>query len=173
MTRKVRRMEPSIQLLSTKLFVPPPRPTLVPRPRLIERLSEGITRPLTLISAPAGFGKTTLIREWRASNDGRDYPLACLSLENEDNDPTRFLTYLVAALGTLKPDLAETALGILQSPQLPPLQPFLTSLINDLGELSYSFALVLDDYHVISTQLIHDALTFLLDHLPSNMHLIL
>src|SRR5512136_1021662 len=128
MTRKVRRMDTSIKLLTTKFFVPPPRPTLVPR-----------TRPLTLISAPAGFGKTTLISEWRASNDGRDYPLACLSLENEDNDPTRFLTYLVAALGTLKPDLAETALGILQSPQLPPLQPFLTNLINDLGELSCSF----------------------------------
>src|SRR5512136_2547761 len=135
----MKRVDSPIQILSTKFFIPSPCPTLVPRPRLVERLSLGLTRPLTLISAPAGFGKTTLISEWRASNDGRDYPLACLSLENEDNDPTRFLTYLVAALGTLKPDLAETALGILQSPQLPPLQPFLTNLINDLGELSCSF----------------------------------
>jgi LuxR family maltose regulon positive regulatory protein len=160
-------------LLSTKLFVPPPRPTLVARPRLLERLSQGLTLPLTLISAPAGFGKTTLVSEWRASNAGRDYPLACLSLETDDNDPTRFLTYFVAALGTLKPDLAETALGMLQSPQPPPVQAFLTGLINELGELDHSFALVLDDYHVISAKPVHEALSFLVDHLPQNMHLVL
>jgi LuxR family maltose regulon positive regulatory protein len=160
-------------LLSTKLFVPPPRPTLIPRPRLVERLSQGLALPLTLISAPAGFGKTTLISEWRASNAGRDYPLACLSLETDDNDPTRFLTYLVAALGTLKSDLAETALGMLQSPQPPPVQAFLTGLINDLGELDHPFALVLDDYHVINAKPVHEALGFLLDHLPRHMHLVL
>jgi LuxR family maltose regulon positive regulatory protein len=160
-------------LLSTKLFVPPPRPTLVPRPRLLDRLSQGLTLPLTLISAPAGFGKTTLVGEWRASDAGRDYPLACLSLETDDNDPTRFLTYFVAALGTLKPDLAESALGMLQSPQPPPIQAFLTGLINDLGELDHPFALVLDDYHVISARPVHEALGFLLDHMPRNMHLVL
>lgn len=169
----MRRVDTSHQLISTKLFVPPPRPTLVPRPRLVERLSQGLTHPLTLVSAPAGFGKTTLISEWRASNAGRDYPLACLSLENDDNDPTRFLTYVVAALGTLKPDLAETALGTLQSPQPPPLETFLIGLINDLGELDHSFALVLDDYHVIGTRPVHEALGFLLDHLPTHMHLVL
>ncbi|HEY5731737.1 MAG TPA: hypothetical protein VIS72_16935, partial [Anaerolineales bacterium] len=174
MIRKgMRRVDTSHQLISTKLFVPPPRPTLVPRPRLVERLSQGLTLPLTLVSAPAGFGKTTLISEWRASNAGRDYPLACLSLENDDNDPTRFLTYVVAALGTLKPDLAETALGMLQSPQPPPLETFLIGLINDLGELDHSFALVLDDYHVIGTRPVHEALGFLLDHLPTHMHLVL
>jgi LuxR family maltose regulon positive regulatory protein len=160
-------------LLSTKFFVPPPRPTLVPRPHLVERLSQGLTLPLTLISAPAGFGKTTLVSEWRASDAGRDYPLVCLSLEMDDNDPTRFLTYLVAALGTLKSDLAETALGMLQSPQPPPVQALLTGLINDLGELDHSFALVLDDYHVISARPVHEALSFLLDHLPRHMHLVL
>ena len=169
----MQQAETPIPILSTKLFVPPPRPTLVPRPRLVARLSQGLTLPLTLISAPAGFGKTTLISEWRASNAGRGYPLACLSLDNDDNDPTRFLTYLVAALGTLKPDLAETALGLLQSPQPPPLQAFLTGLINDLGELHHSFALVLDDYHVITAQPVHEALSFLLDHLPRHMHLVL
>jgi len=166
-------MDAPFPLLSTKLFVPPPRPTLVPRPRLLERLSKGLTLPLTLISAPAGFGKTTLISEWRASNAGRDYPLAYLSLENDDNDPTRFLIYMVAALGTLKPDLAEAALAMLQSPQLPPIQPFLTGLINELGELDHSFAFVLDDYHVINAKPVHEALEFLLDHLPQNMHLVL
>ena len=169
----MRRVDISIPLLSTKLFVPPPRPTLVPRSRLVARLSHGLTLPLTLISAPAGFGKTTLVSEWRASNAGRDYPLACLSLENDDNDPARFLTYLVAALGTLKPDLAETALGMLQSPQPPPLLAFLTGLINDLGELGQPFALMLDDYHVISAKPVHEALGFLLDHLPQHMHLVL
>jgi LuxR family maltose regulon positive regulatory protein len=160
-------------LLSTKLFIPPPRPTLVPRPRLLERISQGLTRPLTLISAPAGFGKTTLISEWRASNAGSGYPLACLSLETDDNDPTRFLAYVVAALGTLKPDLVETALDVLQSPQPPPIQAFLTGLINDLGVLDHPFALVLDDYHIISAQQVHEALGFLLDHLPLYMHLVL
>jgi ATP/maltotriose-dependent transcriptional regulator MalT len=137
------------------------------------RLRQGLALPLTLISAPAGFGKTTLISEWRASNAGRDYPLACLSLEVDDNDPTRFLVYLVAALGTLKPELAETALGMLQSPQPPPIQAFLTGLINDLGQIGISFALVLDDYHVISAKPVHEALSFLLDHMPRNMHLVL
>jgi LuxR family maltose regulon positive regulatory protein len=139
----------------------------------VERLRQGLTLPLTLISAPAGFGKTTLISEWRASNAGRDYPLACLSLENDDNDPTRFLTYVVAALGTLKADLVETALGELQSPQPPPLQAFLTGLINYLGEIDHPFALVLDDYHVISAKPVHEALVFLLEHLPRHMHLVL
>jgi LuxR family transcriptional regulator, maltose regulon positive regulatory protein len=169
----VTRMDTSFQLLSTKLFVPPPRPTLVARPRLLARLDQGLALPLTLISAPPGFGKTTLISEWRASNAGRDYPLACLSLETDDNDPIRFLTYLVAALGTLEPDLAESALGTLQSPQPPPLQAFLTGLINDLGKISHPFALVLDDYHVISAQEVHEALRFLLEHLPQQMHLVL
>jgi len=174
MPRKViSRVVTPIPILTTKLFVPPPRPTLVPRPRLLARLSQGLTLPLTLISAPAGFGKTTLISEWRASNAGYDYPIACLSLENDDNDPTRFLTYLVAALGTLKPDLAETSLGMLQSPQPPPLQALLTGLINDLGEVGSSFALVLDDYHVISARPVHEALGFILDHLPRLMHLVL
>jgi len=145
----------------------------VPRPHLVARLSQGLTLPLTLISAPAGFGKTTLVSEWRASNAGRDYPVAWLSLENDDNDPIRFLTYLVAALGKLKPDLAEIALGMLQSPQPPPLEAFLTGLINDLAEMSNPFALVLDDYHVITSQPVHQALTFILDHLPQQMHLVL
>ena len=166
-------METSFPLLSTKLFVPPPRQSLVQRPRLVERLSRGLMLPLSLISAPAGFGKTTLISEWRASNAGRDYPIAFLSLEGDDNDPIRFLTYFVTALGTLKPDLAESALGILQSPQPPPLQAFLTGVINDLNEIDHPFAIVLDDYHVISAEPIHEAMVYILDHMPRQMHLVL
>ena len=97
----------STTLLTTKLYLPPARPNLVPRSRLTLRLAEGLTRPLTLISAPAGFGKTTLVSEWRAAETGRGFPLAWFSLDDEDNDPTRFLTYVVAALATLRPSLGE------------------------------------------------------------------
>jgi LuxR family maltose regulon positive regulatory protein len=163
----------SVSILATKLYIPPPRPSLVSRPRLIARLLQGVALPLTLISAPAGSGKSTLISEWRASPAGRDVPLAWLSLDERDNDPTRFLTYLVAALRPLKPELDQTAFSMLQSPQSPPLQPFLTGLINDLHELAKPSTLVLDDYHVITAQPIHEALTFLLEHLPPQLHLIL
>ena len=105
-------------LLLTKLYVPPPRPNLVLRPRLVERLNEGLSagRKLTLISAPAGFGKTTLVSEWVA---GCERPVAWLSLDEGDNDPTRFLTYLVAALQTIAANIGEGVLAVLQSPQPP------------------------------------------------------
>lgn len=163
----------STPLLTTKLYLPPARPTRVPRPRLTARVSDGLTRPLTLISAPAGFGKTTLISEWRASEAGRNVPLAWLSLDDEDNDPTCFLTYFVAALQTLKRSLGETTLALLHSPQPSPPQAILTSLINDLSEFEDPFALVLDDYHVVTAQPIHEALAFFLDHLPPPMHLVI
>jgi LuxR family maltose regulon positive regulatory protein len=162
----------SAPLLTTKLYLPPARPNLVPRPRLTARVSEGLTHPLTLISAPAGFGKTTLISEWRASQTGRGFRLAWLSLDNEDSDPTRFLTYLVAALGTLQPGLGDNALARLQSPGLP-YQVILTSLINDLTDFDQPFALVLDDYHLITARPIHEALSFFLDHLPPQAHLVI
>jgi LuxR family maltose regulon positive regulatory protein len=136
-------------------------------------LREGLNRPLTLISAPAGFGKTTLLSEWRASEAGRSFPLAWLSLDNDDNDASRFLIYLVSALGTLKAGMGESALAALQSPQPPPAKAILTALANDLNTLSAPFALVLDDYHVISSQSVHEALKFMIDHMPLQMHLVL
>ena len=111
-------------ILATKLYAPPPRPSIVARPRLIERLSEGLDRKLTLISAPAGFGKTTLVGEWVA---GCRKPAAWLSLDEGDNDRVRFLTYLVAALQIIAPRLGEVVLGALQSPQPPPIDTILTS----------------------------------------------
>jgi LuxR family maltose regulon positive regulatory protein len=102
-------------ILATKLFVPPPRPKLVYRPRLIERLNEGLHRKLTLISAPAGFGKTMLVSEWLA---GYGQTAAWLSLDEEDNDPTRFLTYLITALQTVDPNMGEGVLGFLKSPSV-------------------------------------------------------
>src|SRR3954452_22645960 len=135
----------STPILVTKLFVPTPRPKMISRPRLIERLNEGLQCNLTLISAPAGFGKTTLVSEWVADCER---PVAWLSLDEADNDPARFLTYLIAALQTIAATLGEGVLGVLQSPQPPPPEAMLTALLNDLTTILDDFVLVLDDYHV-------------------------
>lgn len=159
-------------LLSTKLSIPPPRLALVPRPHLVSRLNQGMTRLLTVISAPAGSGKTTLVSEWHRSVE-KKIPLTCLSLDPEDNHLSRFLTYLVAALRTLKPDLPEVAPGLLPLGEPTPLQVMLTNLINDLGGLSEHAGLVLDDYHLITTEAVHWVVAFLVDHLPPQLHLVL
>ncbi len=142
----------------------------MPRLRLIARLNEGLTRPLTLISAPAGFGKTTLLSEWIPRSERC---VAWLSLDEGDNDPIRFWIYFIAALQKLKTTLGESILPLLQSPQPPPLELILTTLLNDIATFPDNFALVLDDYHLIETQSIHANLTFLLDHLPPQMHLVI
>ena len=162
----------SAPILATKLYIPPPRPKIVLRPRLIERLNEGLSsgRKLTLISAPAGFGKTTLVSEWVA---GCERPVAWLSLDEGDNDPTRFLTYLVAALQTIAANIGAGVLAALQSPQPPPTESILTALLNEITTIPDNFILVLDDYHVIDSKPVDDALTFLLEHLPPQMHLVI
>src|SRR6266487_5098404 len=131
-------------ILAPKLYIPPLRPHVVIRPHLLERLNEGLHRKLILISAPAGFGKTTLVSEWVV---GCQRPTAWLSLDEGDNDPTRFLTYLVAALQTIAPNIGEGVLGVLQSPQPPPTASILTALLNEITTLPDHFVLVLDDYH--------------------------
>jgi LuxR family transcriptional regulator, maltose regulon positive regulatory protein len=166
----------SEQLLLTKLYVPPPPPNRVPRPRLIGVLNEGIDRKLTLISAPAGFGKTTLVSEWIASFSRKCEPGLCsawLSLDEGDSDPARFLTYLVAALRTVVPRFGEEVLRALQSPPLPPIATFLTALLNDITTLPGQTILVLDDYHMVDARQIDQAFTFLLEHLPPKLHLVL
>ena len=157
-------------ILATKLYIPPLRPKVVSRPRLLERLNEGLHRNLILIAAPAGFGKTTLVSEWV---EGIERPTAWLSLDEGDNDPTRFLTYLVAALQTIAATLGEGVLGVLQSPQPPPTASILMALLNEITTISDHFVLVLDDYHVLDAKPIDQALTFLLDHLPPQMHLVI
>ena len=159
-------------ILATKLYIPPPRPSIVPRPRLVERLNQGLAagRKLTLISASAGFGKTTLVSEWIASC-GR--PVAWLSLDEGDSDPVRFISYLVAALQTIKAGIGEGLLAILQSPQPPSTESILTALLNEITTIPDNFILVLDDYHVIDSKPVDHALTFLLDHLPPQMHLVI
>jgi LuxR family maltose regulon positive regulatory protein len=159
-------------LLLTKLYISPSRSNVVLRHRLIERLNEGLSasRKLTLISASAGFGKTTLVIEWIA---GCDRPVAWLSLDEGDNDPTRFLTYLVAALQTIMANIGEGVLGVLQSPQPPTAESILTALLNEITTIPDHFILVLDDYHVIDAKPVDEALTFLLEHLPPQMHLVI
>ncbi|MFC1923456.1 LuxR C-terminal-related transcriptional regulator [Chloroflexota bacterium] len=168
------------QLLTTKLYIPPTRPELVPRPRLIEQLNEGLHRKLTLISAPAGFGKTTLVSEWLGNMrkgdqwESQSVFSAWLSLDEGDNDPTRFLTYFIAALNQgIEGTIGEGALRMLQSPQLPPTDAVLTSLINEITAIPGKIILVLDDYHIIESSKIDDALTFLLKHQPPKMHLVI
>jgi LuxR family maltose regulon positive regulatory protein len=156
--------------LATKLYVPSLQPKAVFRPRLIERLNEGLHSKLTLLSAPAGFGKTTLLSEWLAAQ-GRE--AAWLSLDEEDSDPSRFLAYLVAALQTIAPNIGEGVLGALQAPQPPPTESILVALLNDITAFEGDFILVLDDYHVIDARAVNDALTFLLDHLPPQIHLLI
>jgi LuxR family transcriptional regulator, maltose regulon positive regulatory protein len=162
----------STPILATKLYKPPPRPKAVLRSGLIERLNDGLfaSRKLTLISAPAGFGKTTLVSEW-AATCGR--PVAWLSLDEGDNNPACFLIYFIAALQTVAPKVGEGALGALQSPQPLPAESILTNLLNEISILPDNFICVLDDYHVIDAKPVDNALTFLLEHLPAQMHLVI
>jgi LuxR family transcriptional regulator, maltose regulon positive regulatory protein len=157
-------------ILATKLYLPRLRPNVVSRPRLLERLNAGPHRKLTLIAAPAGFGKTTLVSEWITFIER---PTAWLSLDEGENDPTRFLAYLVTALQTIAPTLGEGVLGVLQSSQPPPPEAILTALLNEITTLPDQFVLVLDDYHVIDAKAVDLALTFLIEHLPPQMHLVI
>ena len=148
------------------------RASLVPRSRLSERLEEGTERKLTLVSAPAGFGKTTLLSVW-ASDLPSSRSVAWLSLDAADNDPARFWRYFVTAVDRLQPGSGETALALLGSPQAPRVEAILTTLLNELADLEADAVLVLDDYHLIESRAIHEALTYLIEHLPARVHLVI
>jgi LuxR family transcriptional regulator, maltose regulon positive regulatory protein len=160
----------STSVLDTKLYVPQPRTQLVLRTRLLERLNEGLRSKLTLISAPAGFGKTTLVSDWVVSLAS---PVAWLSLDEGDSDPARFLMYLLTALQTVAPNLGDGLLSALQSHPSPPTEGILTALLNSITTISEDFVLVLDDYHLIDSKAVDHALTFLLEHLPAQMHVVI
>ena len=160
-------------LLATKLNVPGLRPDLVPRPRLAQRLDAGRERGLVLACAPAGYGKTVLLAEW--VRRGRR-PVAWLSLDAGDNDPARFWRHIVAALGRVRPGVSERMGPLLGSPPPPSFEPLVTALINEVAgqaDANEALLLVLDDYHVISSQLVHESLGFLLDNRPPGLHLAL
>jgi LuxR family maltose regulon positive regulatory protein len=167
---QVEQARPPEPLLRTKLYIPQVRAGLVPRPALIEKLNAGLARKLTLLSAPAGFGKTTLLSEWIASAGSR-LPVAWVSLDSGDNDPIRFGTYVAAALETLEFGLGGDAPDFRPAPA--PLTALFTALINHLAEVADDFALVLDDYHLITAPPVHEALIFLVAHQPPPMHLVL
>jgi len=172
------------QLLTTKFYIPPARPGLVSRPRLIKRLNEGLHRKLTLISAPAGFGKTTLVTEWLGDSQGDTKEetqtgdkIIWLSLDENDNDYARFLTYFATALnrqfeGT-KTAIGEEALSLLRSSQPLQAETILISLINEIDAFPDKIVFILDDYHLIETQSIHDALEFLIENLPPQLHVVM
>lgn len=164
---------PNNMLLATKLFIPPPTSTLVSRPRLNALLTAGARRAATLVSAPAGWGKTTLLSAWHAELSDSGYPFAWVSLDAGDNDPVRFWSYILLALNTLHCGASDAALTLLRSPQPPPMEPVLTSVLNAFTTLSKDAVLVLDDYHIIETQPIHRAMTYLLEHLPPRLHLVI
>ncbi|MEZ4644830.1 MAG: LuxR C-terminal-related transcriptional regulator [Chloroflexota bacterium] len=153
-----------------KLFMPRLRPSLVIRPQLIAKLNRGLHRKLTLISAPAGFGKTTLVSEWISAGER---PAAWLSLDENDAEPVRFLTYFLAALQCVVPEIGKAVWKGLQSPQPPPVASMLTNLLNEIATIPQNILLVLDDYHRVDAPAVDEALTFLLEHLPPQLHLVI
>ena len=157
-------------ILATKLHVPSPGSRVVLRPRLIERLNEGRESRLTLISAPAGFGKTTLAAGWIA---GSGRPAAWLSLDEGESDVTRFLLYLIAALQTVDAKIGKDLSAALRAPQPPSAESILTSLLNEIAEMGDEVVLVLDDYHLVDAAAVDRALAFLLDRLPPRMRLVI
>lgn len=157
-------------LLSTKLHIPQPQRELVHRPRLIERLHAGMARKLTLISAPAGYGKTTLMSDWLSRSQ---VGVAWLSLDTSDNDPARFLIYFIAALQRVDEHIGADIQAALRESQVQPGEMLLTRLVSEIAAMAERFVLVLDDYHLITAQPIHDALNFLIEHLPPTVHLVI
>ncbi len=162
------------ELLSTKLALPRPRPSLVPREPLLARLDEGLQHKLTLLSAPAGFGKTTLVSEWIAARSERQEVLAVawVSLDAGDNDPVRFWRYVITACQVFDADVGESALALLSMSRRLPLETMLTTFINELAQFAHRGILVLEDYHVITSPQIHESVTYLIDHLPAMLNLL-
>jgi ATP/maltotriose-dependent transcriptional regulator MalT len=163
----------SLPLLTTKLYVPPARLSLVARPRLTERMNAAMRSKLTLVVAPAGWGKTTLLSSWYAEISRSTQSLAWVSLDEGDNDPMRFWMYVITALNRLHSGAGESPLTLLQATPSAPIESVLTSLLNALIPLPTETILVLDDYHLIEAQPIHNALIYLVEHLPPSLHLVL
>src|SRR5215204_2704697 len=159
-------------LVSTKLRPSQARPNLVARPRLIAKLEREVGRKLTLISAPAGFGKTTLLGEWVAGRSD-ERSVAWVSVDEADNDPARFLSYLVAALRSIEEEIGEGVLSSLRAPGSPPVGALTGALINELADIPANLAIVLDDYHLIDSDHVNGIVSFLLERLPSNVHLVI
>ena len=158
-------------LLESKYRVPRPRPGTVPRPRLMDHLAAAELPPLTVVAAPAGFGKTTLLAEWLAALSG-DSAVGWLSLDQSDDDLPQFLAYLVSAVGAAT-DVVGTGPLLQLAAASPSAEPVLTTLVNELDRLPTHLVLVLDDYHLVSAPEVHEAMTFLVEHQPPELHVVL
>ena len=169
-TKRSSEVPSSYPLLKTKLYIPTPPFGRVIRSGLVDHLSAIKQKALTLISAPAGFGKTTLLAEWIAQTS---LPVAWLSLDNGDNDPYRFLSYLIEAMESIQEDIGAEARQIMQSAELVPVHIILASLINNLSNVTEPYVFVLDDYQFITEHAVHDAIAYLLDYLPPHLHLVI
>ena len=163
-------LEQSNNLLRTKFFVPPIRTSHITRSRLSNLIDGGLDRALILVSAPAGYGKTTLVSSWLHRTN---IPSVWLSLDDGDNDPIRFLQYLLAALQPIAPAIEGDLLDMLQGIHPAQFEAFMNILVNELASNSNPFILVLDDLHVIHSQVVLELLNFLLEHIPPQMHLVL
>jgi LuxR family maltose regulon positive regulatory protein len=159
-------------LVETKLFVPQPRGDAVARPRLTELLDRGRAARLTLVSAPAGFGKTTLLSRWLSASAGEGHRVAWLSLDESDSQPARFWTYLVTAVQRAVPEVGDSALALLATAQ-PPLDGVLATLINELSNTRTELDVVLDDYHLVDNPGLQPSVTYLVEHLPPQVHLVI
>lgn len=163
----------SVPLLAAKFYRPRPRAQLVARPRLLARLEGALAGPLTVIAAPAGFGKTTLLADWLSQSSAAARHVAWLTLEASDSDPMQFLRYLLAALQTVAPAIGTRIAPLLRSPQPPPLPSLLPVLANELVDLPGNSLLVLDDYHALDSPGVQQIVAFLLEHLPPQLHLVI
>ncbi len=160
-------------LVDTKLYVPRPRPDLVARPELTERLERGAARKLILVSAPPGFGKTTLLAEWLASSASAERSVGWLALDQADSEPSTFWAYVVRALQSAVPGIGVNALSLLQAPQPPPVASVLATVLNELAAAPRDVVLVLDDYHAIESAEVQAGMAVLLERLPPQVHVVI
>ncbi len=169
-TGRASPLPPPVPVLKTKLYIPSVRTRRVTRNRLVERMEVSAAQEFTLISAPAGYGKTTLLSEWATNTE---LPVAWVSLDASDNDPNRFFTYVGEAINSVQPGAADHSLEMLHSSMPLPITTVISTLLNDLCDVSEPFVLVLDDYHLITSPAVHNAVAFMLDHLLPAMHLVI
>lgn len=166
----MREITMQLPILKTKLYKPQLPSKIVKRTHLIEQMNRGSENRLTLISASAGFGKTILLCQWA---DNYNYPIGWISIDEEHNDLMRFLLYILAAIQSANIHIDETIIGMVLSPQPPPYKTILTLLLNEIANLEDDFSLILDDYHLIDSKEVDEALTFLIDNMPSQMHILI
>ncbi len=157
-------------MLLTKLHIPPAGNNVVHRSDLFEKLNSGLSRKLILVSAPAGYGKTTLISDWISQNK---ISAAWLSLDNGDNDPAVFLSYIISGIQSIHKEIGQSALRLLNSPASPSVESITSLLINEVLNINQNIVLVLDDFHMITSSEVLKLVTYVLEHIPGNIHIVI